>query len=144
MPTPDVNVLVAAARGDHRHHGAALRWLQDAIGEAQSKPLLLFPMVAASFLRLVVHPRIFTVPMPGTLAVAFVDTMLGAPGVVMPPLGEEWPRLRDACAVARLDPNVVPDLWLAAAVREAGDHLVTFDAGFRRLLRRSELTVLTG
>lgn len=100
-------------------------------------------MVAASFLRLVVHPKVFQPPTPGSAAVAFIDTLLAVPGVSMPRLGEEWPRFRDACAVPRLDPNAVPDLWLAAAVREAGDHLVTFDAVFRRLLRRSELTILT-
>ncbi len=28
--TPDVNVLVAASRQDHPHHGPALRWLETA------------------------------------------------------------------------------------------------------------------
>lgn len=40
-------------------------------------------------------------------------------------------------------PDHVPDVWLAASVREAGDHLVTFDTGFRRLLKRAELTILS-
>lgn len=46
-------------------------------------------------------------------------------------------------AASPLKPNDVPDVWLAASVREAGDHLVTFDIGFRRLLKRSELTILS-
>ena len=43
-------------------------------------------------------------------------------------------------------PDHVPDVWLAASVREGGDHLVTFDTfgtGFRRLLKRAELTILS-
>jgi hypothetical protein len=33
------------------------------------------------------------------------------------------------------------DAWLAAAVQQLGEHLVTFDKGFRKLLRRGELTL---
>ncbi len=41
-----------------------------------------------------------------------------------------------------LSGNAVPDAWLAASVIGLGEHLVTFDAGFRRLLPRRQLTVL--
>ena len=141
--TPDVNVLVAASRSDHPHHKPALRWLEDAVADAAAgRGLLLLPPVVASFLRLVTHPKIFVAPTPIADAVAFVDALLALPGVRMPEIGAEWPRLRDLCVAKNLAANDVPDAWLAAAVRELGDHLVTFDAGFRRLLGRAEFSLL--
>lgn len=142
--TPDVNVLIAASRAEHSLHRAAHAWLTRALGQAGSaQTLLLFPMVVASFLRLVRNPKVFAIPSTPAEAVAFVDDLLARAGVRMPQLGEEWPEFRAACLDARLTANDIPDAWLAAAVREHGDHLVTFDAGFRRLLKRSELTLLT-
>lgn len=56
---PDVNVLVAVSRSDHPHHGPALTWLDAALDECEKgRALALFPMVAASFLRLVTHPKV--------------------------------------------------------------------------------------
>ena len=141
--TPDVNVLVAASRSDHTHHEVALRWLEGALADAAAgRGLLLLPPVVASFLRLVTHPKVFVAPTPIADAVAFVDALLALPGVRLPELGAEWPRLRDLCVAKKLAANDVPDAWLAAMVRELGDHLVTFDTGFRRLLGRAEFSLL--
>jgi toxin-antitoxin system PIN domain toxin len=141
--TPDVNVLVAASRSDHPHHDVAIDWLRGAVADAAAvRGLLLMPMVTASFLRLVTHPKVFTLPTPIAHALAFIDALLAAPGVRMPALGGEWSRLRELCIGKELGANHVPDAWLAAAVREHGDHLVTFDADFRRLLGRTEFTLL--
>ena len=140
--TPDVNVLLAAARPDHTHHRSARAWLStlDAGGQA----LLIFPMVAASFIRLVINPRVFPHAATPRDALAFIDDLLAAPAAQMPRVGNEWPTFRTMCLAAEpLKPNDVPDVWLAASVRSAGDHLVTFDTGFRRLLKRSELTILS-
>lgn len=143
--TPDVNVLVAASRSDHPHHDVARDWLVGALEEAPAgRPLLLLPMVVASFLRLVTHARIFAFPTPTADALAFIDALLAAPGVRMPDVGAEWPIFHALCAAKNLRANDLPDAWLAAAVRHLGDHLVSFDADFRKLLRRSELTLLTG
>ena len=141
--TPDVNVLVAASRSDHPHHQGALRWLEGAVAEAAAgRGLLLLPLVVASCLRLVTHPKVFVAPTPIADAVGFVDALMSLPGVRMPEIGAEWPRLRELCIEKKLSANDVPDAWLAAAVRELGDHLVTFDTGFRRLLGRSEFSLL--
>ncbi len=52
--TPDVNVLVAGSRADHPHHGPALAWLDAALEDCEKgRPLAIYPMVAAGFLRLV-------------------------------------------------------------------------------------------
>ncbi len=42
----------------------------------------------------------------------------------------------------KLAANDVPVAWLAAAVIRFGEHLITFDADSKKLLRRQHLTVL--
>ena len=131
--TPDVNVLVAASRGDHTHHAVARAWLeQAAVGAAAGSALTLMPMVLASFLRLVTSPRIFLVPTPIDDALAFVDALLAAPGVQLASLGAEWPRLRQLCADKQLAGNELPDAWLAAATLHFGEHLVSFVHPFKQ------------
>lgn len=141
--TPDVNVLVAASRADHPHHAVARHWLEAALGAAGSGAAFsLMPMVVASFLRLVTSPKIFKLATPPDDAVAFVDALLACPGVQLAPLGPEWPKLRQLCIDKPLGGNDVPDAWLAAAVAHLGEHLVTFDRDFKRLLSRSSFTLL--
>jgi toxin-antitoxin system PIN domain toxin len=141
--TPDVNVLLAASRSDHPHHKTAYTWIDEAVSAcAAGASLKLMPMVAASFLRLVTNPRILIRPTPMAAAMEFLDALLAAPGVEMPALGAEWPMLRQLCMEKKLAANDVPDAWLAAAVLHFGEHLVTFDGDFRKLLRRQHLTVL--
>jgi uncharacterized protein len=141
--TPDVNVLVAASRSDHPHHAAARLWLEQALVNAgRGTPLKLQPMVITSFLRLVTHPKIFIQPTPMPEALRFVDALLSAPGVEQAALGAEWPALRELCIDKALAANDVPDAWLAAAVIHQGEHLVSFDADFKRLLSRAQFTRL--
>ena len=141
--TPDVNVLVAASRSDHPHHAVARAWLEEAVsGAGDGASFTLMPMVLASFLRLVTSPRIFRVPTPIGDAVAFVDALLSSPGVQQARLGPEWSKLRQLCLDKGLGGNDVPDAWLSAAVSHAGEHLVSFDRDFRKLLTRSQFTLL--
>lgn len=99
-------------------------------------------MVLASFLRLVTHPKIFVHPTPVADALRFVDILLSAPGVEQPTLGPEWPQLRKLCEDKMLRANDLPDAWLAAAAIHQGEHVVSFDADFRRLLPRGRFTRL--
>lgn len=141
--TPDVNVLVAASRTDHPHHSVARDWLEEAIGASEAGlALTLMPMVVASFLRLVTSPRIFRSETPIEHAVAFVDALLASPGAQLAPLGPEWSKLRQLCLANQLGSNDVPDAWLSAAVVHLGEHLVSFDRDFRRLLPRGQFTLL--
>jgi predicted nucleic acid-binding protein len=93
--TPDVNALIAGFWHDHTHHWAARAWFDAA--DAASETLLLFPMVLASFVRLVIHRKVFTTPAPVAKAFAFVDALSARPGARMLELGSEWPILRDLC-----------------------------------------------
>ena len=141
--TPDVNVLVAASRSDHPHHDSARTWLEDALAAAgRGSPFTLMPMVLASTLRLVTSPKIFVQPTPVADAIAFVDAILAMSGVRLASLGSEWPALRQQCLDRRLAGNDLPDAWLAAAVVQQAEHLVSFDRDFRKLLSRSQFTHL--
>ena len=99
-------------------------------------------MVTASFLRLVTNPKIFIQPTPIAEAIKFLDSLLAVPGVDIPHLGSEWPLLRQLCMDKKLAANDIPDAWLAAVVIQLGEHLVTFDADFKKLLGRTQVTVL--
>lgn len=141
--TPDVNVLVAASRSDHPHHIVARTWLEAALAAAESgAALTLMPMVIASLLRLVTSPKIFVQPTPVADAVAFVDAILAAPGVQLASVGTEWPRLRQLCLEKQLSGNDLPERWLAAAVDQQAEHLVSFDRDFKKLLARTRFTLL--
>ena len=72
----------------------------------------------------------------------FVHALLASPGVQLAPLGPEWSRLRLLCLDKQLTGNDVPDAWLSAAVAQLGEHLVSFDRGFRKLLARGQFTLL--
>ncbi len=75
--TPDVNVLVAGSRLDHPHHGPALVWLDAALKDCeQGRPLAIYPMVAAGFLRLVTHPKVFVRPTPYDAVLAHHDHLV--------------------------------------------------------------------
>jgi toxin-antitoxin system PIN domain toxin len=142
--TPDVNILVAASRSDHPHHAVAHGWLEQAVVNAsRGTSLILQPMVVASFLRLVTHPKIFQHPTPIAQALRFIDALLESPGVKQSALGAEWPVLRKLCTDHALSANDIPDAWLAAAAMHQSEHVVSFDADLKRLLSKGQLTHLS-
>ena len=142
--TPDVSVLIAASHSDHPHHKAAYACIEEAIAAcAEGGSVKLMPMVVASFLRLVTNSKIFVRPTPVEDAVGFLDALLAVPGVEIPPLGTEWPMLRQLCVEKKLAANDIPEAWPAVAVVQLGEHLVTFDTDFKKLLRRTQVTVLS-
>jgi toxin-antitoxin system PIN domain toxin len=142
--TPDVNLLIAATRDGHDHHAPALRWFDHAVATASAvAPLTLLPTVVVGFVRLVTNRRVFATPTPTEEALAAIATLLAAPHVRFGAHGDEWPRVVELCERHALAGDVVTDAWIAASVLQLNEHLVTFDRGFRRLLPRRYLTVLT-
>jgi len=142
--TPDVNVLVAAFRPDHPHHRRARSWLDEARAAcvAGQDSLRVLPMVLAGFLRLVTNSRVFAEPDSVEDAVSFAQSLLATPGTELAACGQEWPLLREKLLEHSLDGNKIPDAWIAACVEYLGEHLVTFDRDFHRLLHARAHTVL--
>jgi uncharacterized protein len=126
---PDLNVLLAASRTDHPHHTVALDWLNRALAVCEvGESLEILPMVAAGFLRLATHPKVFKLPMPIGDAVAFIDALLARPGIQMPEIGREWPTLKQLVCEHGLVGNDLTDAWIAAVVRVLGSHLSRIQA----------------
>lgn len=143
--TPDVNVLVAAFRGDHSHHDVARGWLTHAreLCAQGRQSLILLPMVVTGFLRLVTNSRVFKDPDTVEDAIAFLDTIVETPGVELSLCGSEWPALRNTLLILALRGNLVTDAWIAAAIQSLSENLVTFDRDFTRLLPTRDLTLLS-
>lgn len=143
MMTPDINVLVAAFRGDHPHHSVARDWLEGALEtDTLIGRIEILPMVAAGFLRIVTNRRVFADPSPVSHSLAFVGAILASAQVDLGYCGDEWPRLRKMCIDLNLSGNDIPDAWIAATVRTGSGKLVTFDRDFTRLLDEHELLML--
>lgn len=141
--TPDVNVLVAAAREDHPHHAVARGWIEPAVQDAtRVAPFTLLPLVAVGFVRIATNRRIHDPPTPTVAALAVVEALLTAPHVRLVAHGDEWPLVAALCRAHALTGGDVTDAWIAASVLHHNEHLVTFDRGFRRLLPARHLTVL--
>jgi predicted nucleic acid-binding protein len=122
-----VNVLLAASRSDHQHHPVAFRWLEEALaGCSHGQRFAVLPMVAAGFLRLVTHPRVFVELTQLAAAQEFLDALLAAEGVQLLPLSSECPLLEALCREHQLVGNAISDGWNAAAVLAHRKCQVTF------------------
>src|SRR5918995_207721 len=86
---PDVNVLVAAYRTDDQRHDDVRRWLEEAVNGPEVVGLS--DIVAAGFLRVVTHPRIFATPTPLEQALVQVESLWAADGVVRVSPGRSFP-----------------------------------------------------
>ena len=65
-------------------------------------------------------------------------------GTQLSELGPEWKRFRQLWLDTKLSGHDLPDAWLGAAVAQSGEHLVSFDRDFKKLLSRSQFTLLVG
>lgn len=127
----DVNVVLAAHRGDHPHHQAVRPWFDDVL--AGDEPFTVPVAVWASFLRIATNRRIFPVPTPLEAAFAFIDATVGQPHHL--PVGP-GPRhlalLRAQCEEADARGDLVPDAVLAALAAEHRCTIATLDRDFAR------------
>ena len=140
---PDVNLVVAAARPDHAHHALAKTWWFEAIrASTEQRPIWLLPVVVSGFLRIATHPKIFSVPSTIAAATVHIDSLLSLPNVAILDAQPRWSDVKRLCNDKSLKGNAIPDAWIAASVTQINGHLVTFDKDFKKLLPRSQVTVL--
>ena len=86
---PDVNVLVAAYRTDDQRHDDVRAWLEEAVNGPEVVGLS--DTVAAGFLRVVTHPRIFARPTPLEQALSQLESLWSADGVMRVNQGRSFP-----------------------------------------------------
>jgi toxin-antitoxin system PIN domain toxin len=131
MRCVDVNILVFAHRPEAPSHEHYRAWLDEA--RTAHEPLGLADPVLAGFLRVVTHPRVFREPTPLSIALAFLDALLGSPAAMrIAPGDRHWSIFTDLCRRVEATGNVVPDAYLAALAIESGATWVTADRGFGR------------
>lgn len=139
----DVNVVLAAHRGDHPHHGTVRPWFDQLL--AGDDPFTVPILVWASFLRLATNRRIFEVPSPRTDAFAFIDATCAQPQHVLTGPGpRHLTLLRDLCDEADASGDLVPDAVIAAVAAEHGCEVATLDRDFARFTSVRHIRLQTG
>jgi uncharacterized protein len=140
---PDVNIVLAGARPDHAHHAVAKAWWLIALADATTeRPIRLLPVVVTGFLRVVTHPKIFSVPSTIEAATTHIDALLSLPNVDLCDTQPNWRVFKKLCVDKSLTGNAIPDAWIAASAVQISDHVVSFDKDFKKLLARSQVTVI--
>lgn len=127
----DVNVVLAAHRGDHPQHTVLRRWFDELIDGTE--PFCVPLVVWASFLRLATNRRTFAVPTPLGEAFGFLDAVCAQPHhLLLGPGPRHLVLLRRLCEEAAAAGDLVPDAVIAAVALEHGCEVATLDHDFAR------------
>ncbi len=127
----DVNVLVYAHREELPEHKDHLDWLRDVLAGDEAYGMA--DLVLSGFLRVVTNPRVFSVPTPLELALAFVDRVRSQPNCVpVAPGPRHWEIFTALCRSVEARGNLVSDAYLAALAIESGSEWITTDRDFSR------------
>lgn len=139
----DVNVVLAAHRGDHPHHNTVRPWFDQLL--AGDDPFTVPILVWASFLRLATNRRIFEVPSPRAEAFAFINATCAQPHHMLTGPGPRHVTLlRELCDEADASGDLVPDAVIAAVAAEHGCDVVTLDRDFARFTSVRHIRLPTG
>ncbi len=127
----DVNVLVYAHREDTAGHDRIRQFLEDELSSDRSFGWS--SLVFSGFLRVVTHPRIFTLPTDLHTALAFADGIAGLPNAVaVEPGDRHWELFVKFCTQSSAKGNLIPDAYLAALALEHGCTWVSTDGDYAR------------
>jgi toxin-antitoxin system PIN domain toxin len=127
----DVNIVLAAHRDDHPHHGPVRSWFDETL--MGDEPFAVPVTIWASFLRLATNRRIFEVPTPRPDAFDFIEATCAQPlHRPLQPGARHLPLLRRLCDEADAVGDLVPDAAIGAIALEYDCELVTLDRDFAR------------
>lgn len=127
----DVNLLVYAFREDTERHAECATWL-DALVNGQ-EAYGVSDHVLSGFIRIVTHPKVMQQPSRPERALAFAETLRGAPNAVpVQPGPRHWAIFTGLLRASGAKGNLVPDAYLAALAIESGCEWVTTDGDFAR------------
>lgn len=130
----DVNVVLAAHRDDHPHHGEVRAWFDRLL--AADERFGVPDVVWASFVRLATNRRIFEIPTPIRDAFDFVRAIRSQPHHVRasPGIGH-FELFEKLCWESDATGDLAADAYLAALAVELGCELVSLDRDFARFPR---------
>lgn len=124
-------MLVYAYRDDTADHASYRDWLEAAANSPEA--LGISELILSGFVRVVTHPRIFSVPTPLGEALEQAGSLLDAPAAVAARSGAlHWEIFTRLCAESRATGNLVSDAYQAALAIEAGATFVTTDGDYSR------------
>lgn len=127
----DVNVLVYAHREELPEHKDHLGWLQGVLAGEEAYGMS--DLVLSGFVRVVTNPRVFNIPTPLDIALAFAEQVRSQPNCVpVAPGPRHWGIFTDLCRSAEVKGNLVADAYLAALAIESGSEWITTDRDFSR------------
>jgi uncharacterized protein len=127
----DVNLVLAAHRGDHPHHEPVRDWFDAML--AKDERFAVPAVVWGSFLRLATNRRVFEVPTPRAEAFAFVDAVCAQPThLAVGPGPRHLALLQRLAEEADASGDLVADAVIAAIAAEHGGEVVTLDRDFAR------------
>jgi toxin-antitoxin system PIN domain toxin len=131
MQLPDVNVLVAAFRGNHPAHEQARGWLERLL--QSSERFGLSEYVLSGFLRVVTHRTTAIGQVSTEEALAFTGHLLTAGGATrLRPGTGHWAIFTDLLRSTSTAGGRVSDAYHAALAIENDCEWVTFDRDFAR------------
>jgi hypothetical protein len=125
----DLNVLIALADPEHKHHQKARIWFTSAGKER----LGICPLTEAGFLRVTTNPAFNPVPRTLEQAIAVLEALKGRDDYWYCPIDRSWVELTAPFAARIFGHQQVTDAYLLGlAIKEKGV-LVTFDKGIQYL-----------
>ncbi len=129
MESPDVDVLINAARPDAAHHRVCREWLETSL--AGGKTLGISELVLSGVVRIVTNTRLY--PRASTLeeTLAFTNTLMSHPSVTRLRPGEQhWRIFTGLCEHEHVTGAKVSDAYHAALAIEHGATWITLDRDF--------------
>jgi len=127
----DVNVVVAAHRGDHPHHDLVRGWFDRLT--ASDDTFTVPDVVWASFVRITTNRRIWEVPTGAGDAFDFLRSVRDQPNHVALAPGEQHLQIfEDLCRNDDAIGDLAPDAYVAALALEHDCELVSLDRDFAR------------
>jgi toxin-antitoxin system PIN domain toxin len=127
----DLNVLLYAVNRQDTNHGAAKRWLDDALNGATAVGFAW--LVIIGFLRLTTRPGVFPRPIGVDDALATIRTWLGSPvAVTVEPTPQHLAVLGNLLERSGTAANLTNDAHLVALAIEHRAAVCSFDRDFTR------------
>lgn len=134
MNTVDINVLLGAFFEGSETHASSVATIEGL--RRSSQPLIIFPVVAAGFIRISTSRRMSDNPTSTAMALAYLEVLLASPlNCVMDGGTQFWKEFSALLSYHSARDGDVTDCQIAASAITLGATLYSFDRGFARFNR---------